>query len=180
MINNKTYRVAIVLASFIFISACSNSRHYISLDNRKLSDYAMVEISDPDKLGTIILDSMQYRNYLLSYSDTSNVYKIHGVAHVDKKYKFNHGLVLLVTLDSTQYEVIIVVSKKSKMICNIAEGEYYYMKIQPYFYYREPTLIGHRKRYIYLDHYVIMPAYILDDKTRICTASISDITKYSR
>lgn len=159
---------------FILIG-CSSTQNHIDIYCRHLSYYHNgIETIDLRTLEDVSFDdSIQYREYLLSFSDTSDSFVVSGVAFLEKCYKFDTGLVLIMNMNSIEYEVIVIASPNSSETNHIIANRYYRVKIKPYFI--QKGYASERRKYIYLDHYVIMPAYILRDERRICTAQITDI-----
>ena len=121
----------------------------------------------------VTFDSLQYRNYLLSFSDTTNSTTISGIFRVEKSYRFDKGLVLIAERGGAKYEVIVVSDSAQKIIQN----KYYKMRITPYFYFEKRRYSSEVRKEIYHKHYVIFPAYILKDEGYICTADLDDITE---
>lgn len=154
---------------------CSSTQKHIDIYCDHLSYYHNgIETIDLRTLKYVSLDdSIQYREYLLSYSDTSDSLVVSGIALLEDCYKFDAGLVLIMNIDSIKYEVIVIASPNSPETNHIIANRYYRVKIKPYFI--QKGYASERRKYIYLDHYVIMPAYILRDERRICTAQITDI-----
>ena len=158
---------------------CSSTQKHIDIYCHHLSYYHDgIETIDFRTLKDVSFnDSIQYREYLLSFSDTSDSLIVSGIAFLEKCYKFDAGLVLIMNMDSIKYEVIVIASPNSSETNHIIANGYYRVKIKPYFI--QKGYASERRKYIYLDHYVIMPAYILRDERRICTAQLTDIVTFN-
>lgn len=154
---------------------CSSTQKHIDIHCHHLSYYHNgIETIDPRTLKYVSLDdSIQYREYLLGFSDSSDSLVVSGVAFLEKCYKFDAGLVLIMNMDSIKYEVIVIAPQNSFETKRIIANRYYMVKLKPYFI--QKGYASERRKYIYLEHYVIMPAYILRDERRIYTAQLTDI-----
>ncbi len=167
------------------LAGCGCHRKHIDIHCKSLHKYHSIHtIVDWTTLEKKTLDSIQYRDYLLSYSNTSDSLVISGLAFLERCYWFDKGLILVVDIDSTLYEVITIVDPHSKEAKSIVAGRYYWMKIKPYFRRsKEPMYIGKLEKYIYYNHYVIMPVYSFSDgnnmifihDNEICTTDILEI-----
>lgn len=165
----------LVIIAFLFVEVgCCCTKH-INITCHPLSDYNRIKIVDYRTVNDTVFDSIQYRDYLLSFSDTSNVTMVSGEFLLEKCYQFNKGLVLIVDNDSIKYEVIVIVDNPSDNTKRIVEGKHYQMKVTPFFLLRKGAYISEIRKDIYHKHYVIHPAYILHDESRICTANLMDI-----
>lgn len=167
--SNIVAKLAIVVFLFVLMG-CNNTR-FINIRCRQLSDYERIRTYDLRTKKTVVFDSTQYRQYLLSFSDTTNNSSISGVFFVEKCYRFEKGLVLIVEKDSCKYEVIVIADETQ----NVTPKKYYKMKITPYFYFKGRTYQREMRNAIYHKHYVIYPAYILRNEECICTADFNDI-----
>jgi hypothetical protein len=159
----------------VLLIGCSNTKP-LNVRCRPLTDYEKIRMVDFRTMETVVFDSTQYKQYLLSFSDTTNNSSISGVFFVEKSYYFEKGLVLIVRNDSCKYEVIVITNNKKRVTSN----KYYKMKITPYFYLKERTYKREVQNEIYHKHYVIYPAYLLRDEECICTANLEDIYEYTK
>lgn len=173
-VKHLTLCACTLLASFFFLIACSNTLSYLQINCQPLKKVSQCIEYDFDTHKNLVLDSIQYRDYLLSYSDTSNK-AIEGLALLEKCYKFDYGLVMIVVIDSAQYEVISIVDPDSVQATNLVPRKKYQMKIKPYFCQVPNHFASEFQRPIYLDHYVVYPPYLLRWEEKICTANIKDI-----
>lgn len=167
--------VCTLLFLSFFLIACRGTRRYLQVDCKPLKSYRSIIVCDYSKCKDRDLDSLQFRDHLLSYSDTSDKV-IEGLALLEKCYKFDYGLVMIVAINSKQYEVITLVDPNSAQVDKLVPRRKYQMKIKPYFYLDPNKYGGHSfRRPIYLDHYVIYPLYLLRWEEKICTANFKDI-----
>jgi len=160
----------------LFVLIGCNCTRFIDIRCRPLSDYNRIKMVDSRTVEKVVFDSIQYREYLLSFCDTST---ISGVFSLEEGYHFDKGFVLIVQKNSIKYEVIIVNDKHS-LPPPIIPGRCYWMKIRPYFLQEENAYVSEIKKEIYHKHYVIYPAYILRNESRICTANLEDIYEYEK
>lgn len=167
-------RIIFIISISSFLIGCGNTRNLIQVECRSLKSFRGIVLYDFDKCENLHLDSLQYRDFLLSYSDTSDKV-VEGMALLEKCYKFNYGLVMIVVIDSKQYEVITLVDPNSTQVDKLVHGRKYQMKIKPYFYQAPNHFASEFRREIYIDHYVIIPPYLLHDEAKICTANFKDI-----
>lgn len=168
---NKTIVVSkLAIIMFLFFTGCNNTK-FININCRPLTDYERIRIIDVRTLEYVTFDSLQYRNYLLSFSDTTNITTISGVFKVERSFRFDKGLTLIVERGGAKYEVIVVSDSIKKIIPN----KYYKMRITPYFYLEKRRYSSEVRKEIYHKHHVIYPAYILKDEGLICTAELDDI-----
>lgn len=173
--NMKPRIIAILVVSILsFFQIQCNSVRHIDIRCRPLTDYKRLVAMDYRTLDDAVLDSIQYREYLLSFSDTANNSTISGVFYVEKCYRFDKGLVLIAEKDSNKYEVIVISDNTQRIISK----RHYVMSIKPYFNLKEHTYASEVRKEIYHKHYVIFPAYILLDEGRICTAELDDIVEW--
>lgn len=168
-VKHLTLRAFALLSLSFFMISCNSSHRYLQINCRPLKDISQCIAHE-----NLVVDSLQYRDYLLSYSDISNT-AIEGLALLEQCYKFDYGLVMIVVIDSVQYEVITIVNPDSVQVDKLIPGKKYQMKIKPYFYQTPNHFASEFQRPIYLDHYVIYPPYLLRWEEKICTANIKDI-----
>lgn len=182
MLGNE-YKLGHKMAMFslyVLMSICAlvpmgcTSTKYVVVDCHPLSDFKRVKMVDYRTVNDTIFDSIQYRDYLLSFSDTSDTAIISDVFLLEKIYLFDQGLILIVDNGYSKYEVIVLVDNPSSNAKRIAAGKYYCMQVKPYFL-RKGMYVSDVRKEIYHEHYVIMPAYLLHNEDCICTACLANI-----
>lgn len=168
-----------VVCFLLTISGCTYTE-FVDVRCRPLADYKRIKMVDYRTVEKVVYDSIQYREYLLSYSDTSDFSGISGSFLLEKIYQFDKGIVLIVQKESTEYEVLVISENKSNNMRKLVPGRCYQMTIRPYFLFGERAYAGTIRKAIYYKHYVIYPAYILRDESRICTADLTDIIECNK